>query len=685
MQFLSPLFLIGLAAVAIPVVVHLFNFRRYKKVYFSNVELLQQLQTETRKQSRLKQWLVLALRIGCIIFIVLAFAQPIIPGHNGISQAGSKYVSVYLDNSFSMEGVTPQGSKLELAKRKAHEIAAAYSATDRFQLITNDAEGRHFRFVSAEEFAALVDEVQIGPASATIADIAHKQYDFMNTNASGSKNTYLISDFQQSSTHLGSMPTDTTIGSTTLIPIQSAEAANIFVDSISLESPIIQKGSVATIYIYATNSGSTAVEKVPVKLTVDGRQCGLASIDLPAHSTQSVAINFTIDRAGTLNGMVSITDYPIVYDDQMYFSLHIQEAVNILAIDGNSAAPYLDILFGSDSAFRIDHCGERNINFDRLPHYNTVILNEVHNIPSGLGQTLLSFVSNGGTLVVIPPMEADLQSYSALLTMCNAPVLSTLQTSTAKATAVNFNHHLYQGVLDPKAGTDNIETLVTHRYYKTAQSANTIKESIIALDNGDDFLTATPLENGRIYLFATALNATCTDFAKQALFVPTLYNMALQSHPVGRLYHTIGSTNAIELLITLKNTDDIPRLMSADGSYEVIPELKNTAGKTYAVLHNQIKTAGNYILRLGDNDIQCAAFNYNRSESETKFMSQADLLEGIDHYNLAPTYSVINDIDKPISKHIQEQANGTALWKYFAIAALITLLAEILVLRFFKP
>ena len=162
MQFLSPLFLIGLAAVAIPVMVHLFNFRRYKKVYFSNVELLQQLQTETRKQSRLKQWLVLALRILCIVFIVLAFAQPVIPdGKNKVAATGNKYVSVYIDNSFSMEATTTHGTKLDMAKHKAREIAEAHSNTDRFQLITNDIESRHFRFVSPEEFSALVDEVAI--------------------------------------------------------------------------------------------------------------------------------------------------------------------------------------------------------------------------------------------------------------------------------------------------------------------------------------------------------------------------------------------------------------------------------------------------------------------------------------------------------------------------------------------
>ena len=99
----SPLFLIGLVAVAIPVIVHLFNFRRYKKVYFSNVERLEQLQSETRRQSTLRQLLIMFARILAIVFLVLAFARPVIPNRNSAMRSGSNDISIFIDNSFSME------------------------------------------------------------------------------------------------------------------------------------------------------------------------------------------------------------------------------------------------------------------------------------------------------------------------------------------------------------------------------------------------------------------------------------------------------------------------------------------------------------------------------------------------------------------------------------------------------
>ncbi|MBS1623579.1 MAG: BatA domain-containing protein, partial [Bacteroidetes bacterium] len=102
MQFLYPSFLFALAALAIPVIIHLFNFRRFKTVYFSNVSFLKEVKEETTSRSRVKHLLVLAARMLAVAFLVLAFAQPFIPKKNTNIASGKKYVSVYVDNSFSM-------------------------------------------------------------------------------------------------------------------------------------------------------------------------------------------------------------------------------------------------------------------------------------------------------------------------------------------------------------------------------------------------------------------------------------------------------------------------------------------------------------------------------------------------------------------------------------------------------
>src|ERR1700749_154283 len=105
MQFLHPGYLYALSAIAVPIIVHLFNFRRYKTVYFSNVKFLREVKEETTSRSRLKHLLVLAARLLALTFLVLAFAQPFIPNKRNTGAGGRRLISFYIDNSFSMNAI----------------------------------------------------------------------------------------------------------------------------------------------------------------------------------------------------------------------------------------------------------------------------------------------------------------------------------------------------------------------------------------------------------------------------------------------------------------------------------------------------------------------------------------------------------------------------------------------------
>src|SRR5688500_431840 len=160
MNFANPTFLFALAALAIPILIHLFNFRKFKRVMFTNVRFLKEVRHDTKARNKLKNLLILACRLLAIFFLVMAFAQPYIPQENATVNKGTKAVSIWVDNSFSMDAVGANGSLLDEVKKDAREIVAAYNTTDRFQLLTNDFEGRHQRLVSKEEFFDLLEEVK---------------------------------------------------------------------------------------------------------------------------------------------------------------------------------------------------------------------------------------------------------------------------------------------------------------------------------------------------------------------------------------------------------------------------------------------------------------------------------------------------------------------------------------------
>lgn len=162
MQFLFPAFLFALAALAIPVIIHLFHFRRFKKVYFTNVRFLKEVKEETSARSRLRNLLVLLMRLLAVAFLVFAFAQPFLPQEDAEVQQGNKAVSLFIDNSFSMQALSQDVPLVEKAKQRAREVVKAYAPTDEFQILTNDFEGRHQRMVSQEDALALIDEVSPG-------------------------------------------------------------------------------------------------------------------------------------------------------------------------------------------------------------------------------------------------------------------------------------------------------------------------------------------------------------------------------------------------------------------------------------------------------------------------------------------------------------------------------------------
>ena len=164
MQFVNPYFLFAFSALAIPIIVHLFNFRRYKKVYFSNTAFLNELVEETNNAQKLKRLLILLARCLVIIFLVLAFAQPFIPKNENVKK-GKTAVSIFVDNSFSMQSTSSDRSLIEKAKVLATDIVQSYDNDVSFQLITQSLEGKQQRLLSKDDCIEQIKNIQICPSS----------------------------------------------------------------------------------------------------------------------------------------------------------------------------------------------------------------------------------------------------------------------------------------------------------------------------------------------------------------------------------------------------------------------------------------------------------------------------------------------------------------------------------------
>src|ERR1700739_162133 len=217
MNFLFPSFLYALSALSIPLAIHLFNFRRYKKLYFSNVRFLQEVVQESRSRSRLKHWLVLLCRMLVIAFLVFAFAQPFIPNKQGNITAGNKAVSIFIDNSFSMNAVNQNGTLLEDAKSKAEQIAQSLNAADKVQMVSEDFDEAQERWLNKDEFLEELKGLKTSPSSHTLTDIMQRQQENLLHSGSPVKEAFVISDFQKSGSDLNGFHSNLDL-TTDLIP-----------------------------------------------------------------------------------------------------------------------------------------------------------------------------------------------------------------------------------------------------------------------------------------------------------------------------------------------------------------------------------------------------------------------------------------------------------------------------------
>ena len=286
MQFLYPSFLWALLALAIPIIIHLFYFRRFKKVYFTNVKFLKEVKEETSARRKLRNLLVLLMRLAAIAMLVLAFAQPFIPQDTEV-QKGDKSVSVFIDNSFSMNALSQDVPLIEKAKQRAREVVEAYSVEDRFQILTNDFEGRHQRLVSKEDALSLIDEIKTTPSVKEISKVLTRQLQALNTSKLENKSAYVISDFQKNISDFENF--SDTIMEMNLIPLQSVQERNISIDTAYFDSPVQMLNQTNTLVIKVRNHSDDVAENIRLSLKHDGqtKPCLLYTSPSPRDATLS--------------------------------------------------------------------------------------------------------------------------------------------------------------------------------------------------------------------------------------------------------------------------------------------------------------------------------------------------------------------------------------------------------------
>ena len=675
MRFLSPGFLFALLTIAIPVIIHLFNFRKFKKVYFSNVRFLKDVQIQTSSRQYLKDRLILATRILGLSFLVFAFARPYIPAEDQKNGFQQEILSIYIDNSYSMEAVNKEGTLLDEAKRKAKEILSAYNISDKFQLLTNEFSGKNQRLLSFEEFQSAVDEVNISSANRTIDQIINRQREVFLKEPNSLKTIYLISDFQKNILSKDPIPADSSI-KTRLVKLNSNSLPNVSIDSVWFGTAIHKPGDSEKLVVRLRNNSDEEATNIPVKLQINKVQKAIASMTIKPRSIETDTLNFSGLNSGWQQAELEITDFPVVFDDKFYFSFNVQPSLSLLIINGAKQSDYLNSVYRSDPFFKVVNAAAGNINYSGLSEYPLIILNEVASISDGLSQQLNSYVRRGGSLIVFPALENDQSDLRKFLSSAGTDFPMQVLNTENKVSVINLAHPVFQGVFDnvPK----QIDLPVAKKYLRYSTLNTNNRQNLLEMQGKISFFSEYRVGSGKIYLSAVPLNSETSNFARHSVFVPIMYQTALLSLRNQNLFFKLNLDQQIELPKISLNSNQTLKLKN--DKFEAIPDLRQNENFSQLYIADQIKKAENYQLLKNDSLIAVLSFNESGSESDMSYSSDAQINELFPKQKI----EILNTAPGSISNAVKSIKQGTSLWKVCLILALFFFAAEILLLRFYK-
>ncbi len=681
MQFLYPGFLFALAALAIPIIIHLFYFRRFKKVYFTNVRFLKEVKDETSSRRKLRNLLVLLARCLAVAMLVFAFAQPFIPQDVKVKQ-GENAVSVFVDNSFSMSALSEESPLLEKAKQKAKEIINAYAVEDRFQVLTNDFDGKHQRLVSKEEAIGLVEEIKVSPAVRSLSQVLTRQQQALGSGKVANKVSYVISDFQKNICDLENFKD--TLTEVNLVPLQAVQEKNVSIDSAWFEAPVQMLSQPNPLVVKVRNWSAEPAENIRLTIKYDGETKPVGEMNIPGNSTALDTLVVSIQKPGWHEAELALTDYPVQFDDHYYFSYNVAELINVLVINELTPSPYLEAAFKGLTFFKVKNQPAGQITYSEFPQYQLIVVNGVNSISSGLAQELRQYVNNGGNVMVFPAATANIGTYNTFLSSIPANELQAFEQQERSVADVNTEEFIFKDVFENKSA--NLKLPITKGNFKRGSAASRGEEKLLTYRDGSTFLGKYKAGQGILYLCAAPLNTELNNLANSGeIFIPMLYKMAISSARKRPVAYTIGRDETIESDNLVKGGESVYKMRggAAEGqvSEEFIPQQRIVASKVFIGLQNQIFEAGHYDLFLNaDTTLSKLSFNYDRRESDLSY-STVEELEGKASNNI----SVLSkNAEANLGSVVSDRSKGVLLWKWCVIIALLALAVEVLLLRFWK-
>ncbi|HLP11520.1 MAG TPA: BatA domain-containing protein [Flavobacteriales bacterium] len=688
MSFVYPAFLSAFALLAVPIIIHLFNFKKYKRLFFPDLRFLKEVKEKTKKQSQLKHLLVLLCRILVFSFIVLAFAQPF----TGSMQSASpnKVVSIYIDNSFSMRALGKNGPLLDVAKQKAGEMIRSSAQSTRFQILTNEFSPVSQRLYNREEALEQLEGIDVFPVSRNVNEVLARQDEIMKSVEGSSTQLIHISDFQKNSFTYKNTPTNPSL---TLIHLKPQTQKNISIDSVWFNSPLHAINGTEEFYFRLRNHNPKEEENVTLQLFLGvynngfrKSQKAVTTITVPAGSSVDSSFNYTNTEAGIIHGQLSLNDAQVEFDNQFYFTYEIEPFLQVACINdfvrsADTVSYDIKNIFSNDPYYKFTSFTKQNIDYTLLKQQQFVVLNRLEEISSGLSQELEKFVASGGSVCVIPSLKINLNSYNNFAQTTGSPQFSGLDTNRTISEKPDFDDVFFRGIFEKRPV--QLDVPLIRKHYITSGSTRSLTNAILKLKNGSDLISVTKYKKGKVYQVASPTVEQAGNLGQHALFVPIMLRMAELSLTSNKPYYVFGKDAGFEIKPLPVAGDHVFNLEGVETKENIIPEFKNDGNSISIFFNDNLKNSGSYRLSLDGKTVGGTSLNQSRNESELDYFSDSELASILKDAG----FTDFKVYDKPIDDSKIELSaidNTRKYWTTCIWLCLLFLLTESALLKLWK-
>jgi hypothetical protein len=642
MQFKNPEILFFLFLLIIPILVHLFQLRRFKKQEFTNVKLLKELEIQTRKSSTIKKWLLLATRLLLLAALILAFAQPFFKAKD-FDKKNNELILV-VDNSFSMQA---KGNSGELLKRTIQDLLENTPEDQQLSVLTNDENfyDTNIRNIQKELQNLNYSSTPFNPAAIVTRIEAKKP--------GVPKDILFISDAVGLKDEL-----KTNLSEASSLYYQTVEANetnNIAIENVQISQVLDQFYELKI----SIKSYGDFENDVPISMYNGKKLVGKALISKEKPQKE---ILFTIPKTD-FHGYVSIQDNSLSYDNTFYFSVSKPLKSNVIAVGNAEKNKFLSRIYNVEE-FNYTSTELNTLNYNSIENADAIILNELPIIPNALSVTLKNYYSKGGNIIFIPDVNSSVESYNSFLRNFSNNSLSEKAIKEKQITQISFNHPIYTNVFEKK---------VSNFQYPKTNATFTINGSnlpVLQYEDKSVFLGNITNKLGNLFFFSTSINKENSNFQNSPLIVPTFYNMGQNNNKTGLNAFTIGNNNYTIINETIAK-DNVLSVTNTENSFIPMQQILNN--KIKLTFGNYPENSGNYEVLKDKESLKNISFNYPRNESDLSQIN-ADYFDACTKVNSVSTFY----------SDIHSSRTSNEVWKYFIIATLLFLLLELLIQKFVK-